>query len=182
MNSNFHTDIVFVDANALYDILALEGLDIPEIGACKNTNIKIGHFKFVLFNLLSKRFYMKKRLLILGITAFGINLTGNIILAAKLSQVKEYQESTFVVTFNEYDRSTHTIGALPSAIENTIKDISLKYVTEYTLAVINTVYKEGEISYKESAEQVTYYNTNIEDIKKIVTEVQSAYFWMHISF
>lgn len=31
-------------------------------------------------------------------------------------------------------------GALPSAIENTIKDVSLKYVTEYTLAVINTVY------------------------------------------
>lgn len=125
---------------------------------------------------------MKKGLLILGIAAFGINLAGNIILGVKLSQVKEYQESTFVVTYNEYDRSTHTMGALPSAIESTIKDISLKYINEYTLSVINTIYKEGETSYKESAEQVTYYNTNIKEIKKIVTEVQSAYSWMHISY
>lgn len=65
---------------------------------------------------------------------------------------------------------------------NKIKEKSLKYTSKYTLAVINTVYKEGEISYKESAEQVTYYNTNIEDIKKIVTEVQPAYNWMHISY
>lgn len=73
-------------------------------------------------------------------------------------------------------------GTLPGAIENTIKDVSLKYVTEYTLAVINTVYKDGEISYKEFAEQVTYYNTNNEDIKKIVTEVLSVYSWIHISY
>lgn len=44
------------------------------------------------------------------------------------------------------------MGAFPSAIENTIRDISLKYVNEYTLSVINTIYKEGEASYKESTE------------------------------
>lgn len=120
---------------------------------------------------IEKRKTYEKGLLIVGIAAFGINLAGNIILGVKLSQVKEHQESTFVVTYNEYDRSTHTMRALSSAIENTIKDISLKYVNEYTLSVINTIYKEGETSYKESDEQVTYYNTNIEDIKKIVTEV-----------
>ena len=125
---------------------------------------------------------MKKGLLILGIAAFGINLAGNIILGVKLSQVKEYQESTFVVTFNEYDRSTHTMGALASDIENTIKEKSLKYVNEYTIQIVDLIYKEGETSYKESAKQLTYHNTNIENIKSIVAEVQQVYSWMDISY
>lgn len=90
---------------------------------------------------------MKKGLLILGIAAFGINLAGNIILGVKLSQVKEYQESTFVVTYNEYNRSTHMPGALLIDVENTIKEKSLKYVNEYTIGVIDIIYKEGENTY-----------------------------------
>ena len=125
---------------------------------------------------------MKNGLLILGIAAFGINLAGNIILGVKLSQVKEYQESTFVVTYNEYNRSTHMPGALLIDVENTIKEKSLKYVNEYTIGVIDIVYKEGENTYKESAEQITYYNTNIENIKSIVAEVQQVYSWMNISY
>ena len=125
---------------------------------------------------------MKKGLLILGIAAFGINLAGNIILGVKLSQIKEYEESTFVVTFNEYDRTTHLMGALSSDIENTIKEKSLKYVNEYTIQIVNVIYKEGENSYKESAEQLTYHNTNVENIKSIVAEVQQVYTWMNISY
>lgn len=87
-----------------------------------------------------------------------------------------------MVTYNEYDRSTHTLGALASEIENTIKEKSLKYVNEYTIQIVDLIYKEGETSYKESAEQITYYNTNIENIKNIVAEVQQVYSWMNISY
>lgn len=125
---------------------------------------------------------MKKRFLILGTVAFGINLAGNIILGAKLSKMTAHQETTFVVTFNEYDRSTHMPGALLVDIENTVKEKSLKYVSEYVFRTIDIIYKEGENSYKESAEQITYYNTNIENIKNIVTEVQQVYSWMNISY
>jgi len=125
---------------------------------------------------------MKKRFLILGTVAFGINFAGNIILGAKLSKMTAHQETTFVVTFNEYDRSTHMPGALLVDIENTVKEKSLKYVSEYVFRTIDIIYKEGENSYKESAEQITYYNTNIENIKNIVTEVQQVYSWMNISY
>ena len=37
--------------------------------------------------------------------------------------------------------------------------------------LIKMLYKEGENTYKETAEQITYYNTNIENIKSIVAEV-----------
>jgi len=67
-------------------------------------------------------------------------------------------------------------------IESTIKEKSLKYVNEYTIGVTDIVYKEGENTYKESAEQITYYNTNIENIKSVVAEVQQVYSWMNISY
>lgn len=125
---------------------------------------------------------MKKQYLILGISAFTLNLAGNVILGIKLSRVINHQDTTFVVTYNEYNRSTHMPGALLIDIESTIKEKSLKYVNEYTISVIDIVYKEGENTYKESAEQITYYNTNIENIKSIVAEVQQVYSWMNISY
>lgn len=125
---------------------------------------------------------MKKGLLILGIAAISINLVGNIVLGVKLSRVKEYQESTFVVTYNEYNRSTHAIGASTNDIENTIKEKSLKYVSEYSITVIDLYHKDGENIYKESAEQLTYHNTNVDIIKNIVAEVQQVYSWMNISY
>lgn len=125
---------------------------------------------------------MKKVLLILGIVAFGINLAGNVILGAKLSKITGQQETTFVVTYNKYDRSTHMPGALLVDVENTFKEKSLKYVSEYVFRTIDIIYKEGENSYKESAEQITYYNTNIENVKNIVAEVQQVYSWMNISY
>ena len=67
-------------------------------------------------------------------------------------------------------------------VEYTIKEKSLKYANEYTIGVIDIAYKEGENTYKESAEQITYYNTNIENIKNIVAEVQQVYSWMNISY
>lgn len=72
--------------------------------------------------------------------------------------------------------------ALLIDVENTIKEKFLKYVNEYTIGAIDIVYKEGENTYKESAEQITYYNTNIENIKSIVAEVQQVYSWMNISY
>ncbi len=109
-------------------------------------------------------------------------MAGNIILGVKLSQLKEPQESTFVVTYNEYDRTSHNRGALSDEIESTIKDKSFKYVNEFSLSVINIFIKDGENIYKEEADQVTYYNTNIENIKSIVTEIQQVYSWMSISY
>lgn len=73
-------------------------------------------------------------------------------------------------------------GALLIDVENTIKEKFLKYVNEYTIGVIDIVYKEGESTYKETAEQITYYNTNIENIKSIVAEVQQVFSWMNISY
>ena len=125
---------------------------------------------------------MKKGLLILGIAAFTINLVGNIVLGVKLFEVKKNQETTFIVTYNEYDRSTHMMGALPSDIENTIKDKSLKHINEYSKIVIDVFYKDGETTYKESAEQITYFNTNIETVKTIVAEVKEVYNWMNIAY
>lgn len=49
-------------------------------------------------------------------------------------------------------------------------------------AVVDIIYKEGENSYKESAEQLTYHNTNVENTKSIVAEVQQVYTWMSISY